>query len=38
MNDVQVEEIKRYFGVVAEALRRDICQIVEGPSGIRRKL
>lgn len=38
MNDAQVEEIKRHFGVVAEALRSDIRQIAEGHSGIRREL
>ena len=38
MNDAQVEEIKRHFGVVAEAFRGDIRQIAEGHSGIRREL
>ncbi|MBH0178524.1 MAG: hypothetical protein HP491_11825 [Nitrospira sp.] len=38
MNDAQVEEIKRHFGVVTEALRSDIRQIAEGHSGIRREL
>jgi len=38
MTDAQVEEIKRYFGVVAEALRNDIRQIAEGHSGVRREL
>lgn len=38
MNDAQVEEIKRHFGVVAEALRCDIRQIAVGHSGIRREL
>ncbi|TKB75077.1 MAG: hypothetical protein E8D46_04080 [Nitrospira sp.] len=38
MNDAQVEEIKRHFGVVSEALRSDIRQIAEGHSGIRREL
>ena len=38
MNDAQVEEIKRHFGVVAEALHSDIRQIAEGHSGIRREL
>lgn len=38
MNDAQVEEIKRHFGVVAEALRSDIRQIAEGHSDIRREL
>ncbi|MBX3332167.1 MAG: hypothetical protein KF722_17315 [Nitrospira sp.] len=38
MTDAQVEEIKRHFGVVAEALRSDIRQVAEGHSGIRREL
>jgi transposase-like protein len=38
MNDAQVEEIKRHFGVVAEALRSDIRQVAEGHSDIRREL
>lgn len=38
MNDAQVEEIKRHFGVVAEALRSDIRQIAEGHVGIGREL
>lgn len=38
MTDAQVEEIKRHFGVVAEALRSDIRQIAEGHSGIRHEL
>jgi hypothetical protein len=38
MNDAQVEEIKRHFGVVAEALRSDIRQIAEGHSDIRHEL
>ena len=38
MNDAPVEEIKRHFGVVAEALRSDIGQIAKGHSGIRREL
>ena len=38
MNDAQVEEIKRHFGVVTEALRSDIRQVAEGHSGIRREL
>jgi transposase-like protein len=38
MNDAQVEEIKRHFGVVAEALRSDIRQVAEGHSGIRHEL
>ena len=38
MTDAQVEEIKRHFGVVADALRSDIHQIAEGHSGIRHEL
>ncbi|MGE0644081.1 MAG: hypothetical protein AB7P24_10440 [Nitrospira sp.] len=38
MTDAQVEEIKRHFGVVVEALRIDIHQIAEGHSGIRHGL
>lgn len=38
MNDAQVEEIKRHFGVVSEALRSDIRQIAEGHSDIRCEL
>lgn len=38
MNDAQVEEIRRHFGVVAEALRTDIRQIAEGHSSIRLEL
>jgi predicted nuclease with TOPRIM domain len=38
MTDAQVEEIKRHFGVVAEAPRSDIRQIAEGHSGIRHEL
>ena len=38
MNDAQVQEIKRHFGVVAEALRSDIRQVAEGHSGIRHEL
>ncbi len=38
MTDAQVEEIKRHFGVVTEALRSDIRQIAEGHSGIRHEL
>lgn len=38
MIDLQVEEIKPHFGVVAEALRSDIRQIAEGHSGLRREL
>lgn len=35
MTDAQVEESKRHFGIVVEALRRDIRYIAEGHSGIR---
>ena len=38
MTDAQVEEIKRHFGVVAEALQSDILQIAEGHSDIRHEL
>lgn len=38
MNDAQVEEIKRHFGVVAEALRSDPRQVAEGHSVIRHEL
>ncbi len=38
MTDAQVEEIKRHFGVVAEALRSDLRQIAEGHSDIRNEL
>jgi len=38
MKDEQVEEIKRHFGVVAEALRSDLRQIAEGHSGIQREI
>jgi hypothetical protein len=38
MTDAQVEEIKRHFGVVAEALRSDIRQVAEVRSDIRHEL
>jgi uncharacterized small protein (DUF1192 family) len=38
MNVEQMEEIKRHFGVVAEALRIDIRQIAEGDVTIRHEL
>lgn len=38
MTDAQVEEIKRRFGVVAEAPRSDIRQIAEGHSGLQHEL
>jgi hypothetical protein len=34
----QIEEIKRHFGVIAEALRNDVRQVAEGHSVIRREL
>ncbi len=34
----EMEEIKRHFGVVAEALRSDIRQIAEGHAVIRHEL
>jgi transposase-like protein len=34
----QVEEIKRHFGVIAEALRNDVRQVAEGHAVIRREL
>jgi len=34
----QVEEIKRHFGVIAEALRSDVRQVAEGHAVIRREL
>lgn len=38
MNAEKMEEIKRHFGVVAEALRSDIRQIAEGHATIRHEL
>jgi hypothetical protein len=38
MNAEQMEEIKRHFSVVAEALRSDIRQIAEGHATIRHEL
>ncbi|MDI3465116.1 MAG: hypothetical protein OJF50_003937 [Nitrospira sp.] len=38
MTNAQVEEIKRHFGVVAEALKSDIRQVAEDHSGIGREL
>ncbi len=38
MTDAQVEEIKRHFGVVTEALRSDIRQIAEGHSSFGHEL
>jgi hypothetical protein len=34
----QVEEIKRHFGVIAEALRSDVRLVAEGHSVIRREI
>ncbi len=38
MEQEQVEEIKRHFGVIAEALRSDVHQVAEGHAVIRREL
>ena len=38
MNDEQMEEIKRHFGMVAESLRSDILQIAVGHASIRHEL
>jgi uncharacterized small protein (DUF1192 family) len=38
MSPDQIEEIKRYFGVVAEGLRSDLQQVAEGHSVIRHEL
>jgi hypothetical protein len=38
MNTEQMKEIKRHFGVAAEALRSDIRQITEGHATIRHEL
>jgi hypothetical protein len=38
MNAEQMEEIKRHFGVVAEALKSDIRQIAESHATIRYEL
>jgi hypothetical protein len=38
MNAEQMEEIKRHFGVLSEALRSDIRQIAEGHATIRHEL
>lgn len=38
MNDEQVEEIDRHFGIVTETLLSDTLQITEGHSGIRQEL
>ena len=38
MNNEEMEEIKRHFGVVAESLRGDIQQIAEGHAVFRHEL
>ena len=38
MEDKQLDEIKRHFGVVTEALRSDIQQVAEGHSVIRHEI
>jgi ubiquinone biosynthesis protein UbiJ len=38
MNNEEMEEIKRHFGVIAESLRSDIQLIAEGHDVIRREL
>ena len=38
MNNEQVEEIKRYFGIVAEGLRNEIRQVAEGHEVIRNEI
>lgn len=38
MDSEQVGEIKRYFGVVAEDLKREITQIAEGHAIIRNEM
>ena len=38
MDADQVEEIKRHFGVIAEALRSDVRQVAEGHAVIRREI
>ena len=38
MEQEQVEEIKRHFGVLAEALRGDVRLVAEGHAVIRREL
>lgn len=38
MEQEQIEEIKRHFGVIAEALRNDVRQVAEGRSVIRHEL
>lgn len=38
MEHEQIEEIKRHFGVIADALRADWCQLAEGHSSIRHEV
>ena len=38
MNKEEMEEIKRYFGVVAEGLRNEIRQVAEGHQVIRNEI
>lgn len=38
MEQEQVEEIKRHFGVIAEALRSDVRLVAEGHAVIRREI
>lgn len=38
MEKGEIEEIKRYFGVVAEGLRSDIRQVAEGHAAIREEI
>jgi hypothetical protein len=35
MNSAEVDEVKRHFNVVAEALRSEIRQVAEGVEGVR---
>jgi len=38
MEKSEVEEIKRHFGVIAEGLRIEICQVAEGHEVIRNEI
>ena len=38
MEKSEVEEIKRHFGVIAEGLRIEICQVAEGHEVIRQEM
>ena len=38
MEQEQLEEIKRHFGVIAEALRSDVRQVAEGHAVIRHEI